>query len=95
VRPQLHHRLRGARSQSPQRPGARRRLPPYRAPAFALWACAMRTGHHEDLARDEVTAGPSNRSFGLTIAVVFALVAALELYRWSPWGPCCGRSWAR
>jgi hypothetical protein len=45
----------------------------------------MRTGHHEDLAREDVATGPSNRKFGLTIAVVFAIVAALELYRWSPW----------
>ena len=49
----------------------------------------MRTGQlHEDLAREDETTGPSNPKFGLTIAVVFALVAVLELYRWSP----CGRS---
>jgi hypothetical protein len=40
---------------------------------------------HEDLARAEETTGPSNRKFGLTIAVVFALLTALALYRWSPW----------
>ena len=45
----------------------------------------MRTGHHEDLAREDVTAGPSNRAFGLTMAVISGLLAAWALYRWSPW----------
>jgi hypothetical protein len=38
---------------------------------------------HELLQRDEVTAGPSERTFGLTFALVFALVAALLLWRGS------------
>jgi hypothetical protein len=37
---------------------------------------------HEDYAREPVVVGPSDRSFGLTFAVVFSLVGSWPL----PWG---------
>ena len=37
------------------------------------------TGHHEDYARHREAAGPSDRSFGITFVVVFALIAAWPL----------------
>ena len=53
---------------------------------FLSYGFGMRTGQlHEDLAREDETAGPSNRKFGLTIAVIFGLLGALEVYHWSPW----------
>lgn len=42
-----------------------------------------RRGLHESLHGDEETAGPSERSFGLTLGVVFVLLAALLLWRGS------------
>jgi hypothetical protein len=42
-------------------------------------------GLHENLAREEAVAGPSNRNFGVTFAAVFGLLAALKLYQGSPW----------
>jgi Flp pilus assembly protein TadB len=36
---------------------------------------------HERLQRDDETAGPSERSFGLTFTVVFTLIAALLAWR--------------
>ncbi|MGE0118613.1 MAG: SxtJ family membrane protein [Dongiaceae bacterium] len=40
---------------------------------------------HESLQREEEVAGPSERSFGLTFATVFALLAGLLLWRGSGW----------
>ncbi|QPF92238.1 hypothetical protein [Bradyrhizobium commune] len=37
--------------------------------------------------RDDVIVGPSNRSFGLTMAVVFALIGGLGLYKASSHAP--------
>jgi hypothetical protein len=37
--------------------------------------------------RDEVVVGPSNRSFGFTMAAVFALIGALGLYKASSHAP--------
>jgi hypothetical protein len=42
-------------------------------------------GLHENLYREDEIVGPSNRKFGITFAVVFALLATLKLYHWSPW----------
>ena len=51
----------------------------------------MRTEQfHEDLAREEEATGPSNRKFGLTMAVIFGLLAVWTLYRWSPWAALWG-----
>ena len=51
----------------------------------------MRTdGFHEDLTREEETTGPSNRKFGLTMAVIAGLLAAWTLYRWSAWAALWG-----
>jgi hypothetical protein len=36
---------------------------------------------HEDLARDDIVKGPSNRKFGLTFAAIFVLLAAIGYYR--------------
>jgi hypothetical protein len=43
------------------------------------------SGLHEDLHRDEEIVGPSNRKFGLTIGVVFAVIALWKLVYWSSW----------
>lgn len=42
---------------------------------------------HEDLTREDVVAGASERSFGLTFAVLFALIAAFKLWHGAPSGP--------
>ena len=39
---------------------------------------------HESLERDETVAGPSERRFGLTFAVVFGLIGLLSLWRHGP-----------
>jgi hypothetical protein len=44
------------------------------------------TGFHENLSREEAVAGPSNRSFGLTFAVVFLLIGGLLAWRGHGWG---------
>jgi hypothetical protein len=36
---------------------------------------------HEDLAREDIIKGPSDRKFGLTFAAIFALLAAIGFYR--------------
>ena len=41
---------------------------------------------HEDLRREDQTAGPSDRKFGLTLGVVLALIAVLKLVERSNWG---------
>jgi hypothetical protein len=48
---------------------------------------SLRLDFHERLRQDEETVGPSERSFGLTFAVVFALITALMLWRDSRWWP--------
>lgn len=45
---------------------------------------------HEDLRREDRTAGPSNRRFGLTIGTVLALMAIWKSIHWSVWGLICG-----
>ena len=40
---------------------------------------------HENLQRNNQIAGPSNRNFGLTFAVVFGILAAITSYRGSSW----------
>lgn len=40
---------------------------------------------HEDFARDEDVVGPSNRKFGITLGIIFALLASLKGYHYSPW----------
>ena len=42
---------------------------------------------HEDYARPNDLKGPSERSFGLTFAGVFALFAAISLWRSGTWWP--------
>ncbi|MFD1701699.1 SxtJ family membrane protein [Methylopila henanensis] len=44
------------------------------------------TGHHENLIADEHVRPPSEKSFGLTFAVVFALLAAWLWWRGHPVG---------
>jgi hypothetical protein len=39
---------------------------------------------HETLERDETVSGPSERRFGLTFAVVFALIGLVSLWRHGP-----------
>jgi len=47
----------------------------------------MATGTlHEDLRREDQTAGPSDRKFGLTLGIVLALIAVLKLVERSNWG---------
>ncbi len=47
----------------------------------------MATGTlHEDLRREDQTTGPSDRKFGLTLGIVFALIAVLKLVERSNWG---------
>jgi Saxitoxin biosynthesis operon protein SxtJ len=41
---------------------------------------------HEDLRREDQTTGPSDRKFGLTLGIVFALLAVLKLVERSNWG---------
>jgi hypothetical protein len=41
---------------------------------------------HEDLRREDPTTGPSDRKFGLTLGIVFALLAVLKLFERSNWG---------
>lgn len=49
---------------------------------------AKRTAEtHESLTRVDEIAGPSDRSFGLTFAAVFAILAALSLWRDGSWWP--------
>ena len=51
----------------------------------------MTTGTlHEDLRREDRTAGPGNRKFGLTIGTVLALMAIWKSIHWSVWGLICG-----
>lgn len=45
---------------------------------------------HEDLAREDLVVGPSNRSFGLTFAAVFALLALWKLLHGSAWSALWG-----
>jgi Saxitoxin biosynthesis operon protein SxtJ len=41
---------------------------------------------HEDLRREDQTTGPSDRKFGLTLGIVFALIAVVKLVERSHWG---------
>jgi|SRR5690349_1370986 hypothetical protein len=41
----------------------------------------QKTALHEDLTRDDGTTRASERSFGITFAVIFALIAAIKLWR--------------
>jgi hypothetical protein len=41
---------------------------------------------HEDLKREDQTAGPSDRKFGLTLGIILALIAVLKLVERSDWG---------
>ena len=45
---------------------------------------------HENLAREDDVVGSSNRSFGLTFAAVFALLALWKLFYWSWWSALWG-----
>jgi hypothetical protein len=45
---------------------------------------------HEDLKREDQTAGPSNRKFGLTLGIILALIAILKLVERSDWGVIWG-----
>ena len=45
------------------------------------------TAIHEDFARDADLKGPSDRSFGITFCVVFALFAGLSLWFGGTWWP--------
>jgi hypothetical protein len=45
---------------------------------------------HEDLRRDDVTTGPSNRKFGLTLGAILALIAVVKGFERSPWGGIWG-----
>src|ERR1044071_6154714 len=49
----------------------------------------MPSGAHEDFSRSEINEGPSNRSFGLTVGIVLALVALAPVLRAKP-----VRAWA-
>jgi hypothetical protein len=40
---------------------------------------------HEDLRREDVTAAPSERKFGLTLGAIFALIAVVKAFEHSPW----------
>jgi hypothetical protein len=44
---------------------------------------------HEDLKREERTAGPSDRKFGLTMGAILALMAIWKSIHWSIWGSVC------
>ena len=48
---------------------------------------AETSGTHEALKRDEAVVGPSDRSFGRTFAVVFAIAAGLSAWRGWRIGP--------
>ena len=51
----------------------------------------MATGTlHEDLRRDDVTTGPSDRKFGLTLGTILALIAVVKGFERSPWGGIWG-----
>jgi hypothetical protein len=51
----------------------------------------MATGTlHEDLRRDDATTGPSDRKFGLTLGIIFALIAMVKGFERSPWGGVWG-----
>jgi hypothetical protein len=45
---------------------------------------------HEDLRREDATAAPSERKFGLTLGVVFALIALIKVIERSPWSVVWG-----
>jgi len=45
---------------------------------------------HEDLRRDDVTTGPSDRKFGLTLGTILALIAVVKGFERSPWGGIWG-----
>jgi hypothetical protein len=45
---------------------------------------------HEDLKREDRTAGPSDRNFGLTTGTMLALIAVWKSYSGSAWGLVCG-----
>jgi hypothetical protein len=40
---------------------------------------------HEDLRREDRTAGPSDRKFGLTLGTILALIAVVKVIGRSPW----------
>jgi hypothetical protein len=44
----------------------------------------LKASLHEDLTREDATTSASERSFGITFAVLFALIAAIKLWRGSP-----------
>ena len=41
---------------------------------------------HEDLRREDITTGPSDRKFGLTLGAILALIAIIRAIEQSPWG---------
>jgi hypothetical protein len=45
---------------------------------------------HEDLRREDATAAPSERKFGLTLGVVLALIALIKVIERSPWSVVWG-----
>lgn len=51
---------------------------------------AKPTATHETFNRSEDLKGPSNRSFGLTFCVVFAIFAGISLWRGGNWWPWLG-----
>ena len=51
----------------------------------------MATGTlHEDLRRDDQTAAPSERKFGLTLGGILALIAIIKAFERSPWSVIWG-----
>ena len=47
------------------------------------------SGLHEELQREEEIVGPSDRKFGLTIGIVFALIALWKAFHASVWAYVC------
>jgi hypothetical protein len=45
---------------------------------------------HEDLRREDQTAGPSDRKFGLTLGTILALIAIVKVVERSSWGVVWG-----
>ena len=45
---------------------------------------------HEDLRREDATAAPSERKFGLTLGGIFALIAIVKAFERSPWSVLWG-----
>lgn len=45
---------------------------------------------HEDLGREDIVKGPSNRKFGVTFSVIFAVLAVLLAHRHISWAYAAG-----